>query len=177
MGDTLIGLASSGPHSNGYSLIRKILDTGDHPLDKPFTGATDNRPLGEALLTPTRIYVKPLQALMRSVTVRALAHITGGGILENVPRALPRGRVAVIDQRSWPRGELFDWLQVQGNIAETEMLRTLNCGIGMVIVVPDCDAGQAIERLNASGETAYRIGTIERAEHADSAPSVSIISR
>ncbi len=156
-GDVLIGLASSGAHSNGYSLIRKILATSGARLDQPFDGET----LGARLLAPTRIYVKPLLALMRQLPVHAAAHITGGGLPGNVPRVLPPGVRAVIDARSWKRPALFGWLQEQGNVAEAEMYRTFNCGIGMVLVVPAARAEEAVRTLREAGETATVIGHIE----------------
>ncbi len=161
-GDALIGLASSGPHSNGYSLVRKILAVSGAKLDQEL----DGRPLGEALLTPTRIYVKPLLALMQEVEVHALAHITGGGLTENLPRVLPDNSKAVIDAGSWQRPAVFQWLQQQGNVAESEMLRTFNCGVGMVVCVAQTDAQRTIELLNDQGETAWCLGRIEAAEGA-----------
>ncbi|MDI5985757.1 phosphoribosylformylglycinamidine cyclo-ligase [Halomonas sp. M4R5S39] len=157
-GDVLLGVASSGPHSNGYSLIRKILEVSGADLDT----AIDGQPLGDALLAPTRIYVKPLLSLIKEsgVAVHALSHITGGGLLENIPRVLPDGLAARIDVSSWPRPAVFDWLQRQGNVDEHEMHRVLNCGIGMVIVVPADKADQARAHLQAQGETVYRIGEI-----------------
>ncbi|WP_104203591.1 phosphoribosylformylglycinamidine cyclo-ligase [Billgrantia saliphila] len=157
-GDVLLGIASSGPHSNGYSLIRKILEVSEASLDV----AVDGKPLGDALLAPTRIYVKPLLSLIKEsgVAVHALSHITGGGLLENVPRVLPESLAARIDVSSWTRPAVFDWLQQQGNVAEHEMYRVLNCGIGMVVVVPARQADQARAHLQALGETAYRIGEI-----------------
>jgi phosphoribosylformylglycinamidine cyclo-ligase len=156
-GDTLLGLASSGPHSNGYSLVRKIVAHTQAKLDQPF----DERTLGEALLTPTRIYVKPLLKLLERVPVHALAHITGGGLPGNVPRVLPANTRAVIDARRWKRPAIFDWLQDGGNVAADEMYRTFNCGIGMVLAVNPKDADTAIRLLAESGETAFPIGTIE----------------
>ncbi len=158
-GDVLIGLASSGPHSNGYSLIRKVLEVSGARLDEAFDGRT----LGEVLLEPTRIYVKPLLNLMTEgeVEVRTLAHITGGGLPENLPRVLPDGTCAVIDSASWQRPAIFRWLQEQANIAESEMYRTFNCGIGMVICVPAAEAQRAIDRLRAEGEEAVAIGHVE----------------
>jgi len=158
-GDALIGIASSGPHSNGYSLVRKVLEHSGAALSDPFDGRT----LGEALLEPTRIYVKPLLNLFQHCSVHALAHITGGGLPENLPRVLPEGCCAVIDAKAWQRPAVFAWLQQQGNIANSEMYRTFNCGVGMVIVVPAEQAEQAIELLNQAGETAFTIGKIERA--------------
>ncbi|MGQ4877133.1 phosphoribosylformylglycinamidine cyclo-ligase [Billgrantia sp. LNSP4103-1] len=157
-GDVLLGIASSGAHSNGYSLIRKILDVSGASLDT----AIDGQPLGDALLAPTRIYVKPLLSLIKEsgVAVHALSHITGGGLLENIPRVLPEALAARIDVKSWARPALFDWLQEQGNVAEDEMYRVLNCGIGMVVVVPADQADRARAHLQAQGETAYRIGEI-----------------
>jgi len=167
-GDVLIGLASSGPHSNGYSLIRKVLEVSGAKLDQEL----DGRPLGEALLAPTRIYVKPLLELIQQVEVHALAHITGGGLLENLPRVLPEGSKAVVDTNSWQLPAVFQWLQKQGNVEESEMLRTFNCGIGMVVCVAEADAQRTIELLNAQGETAWRLGQIEAT---DGAPVVETI--
>ncbi|SEM92569.1 phosphoribosylformylglycinamidine cyclo-ligase [Halomonas caseinilytica] len=157
-GDVLLGMASSGPHSNGYSLIRKILELSEASLDT----AIDGRPLGDALMAPTRIYVKPLLSLLKEtdIPVHALSHITGGGLLENLPRVLPEGTAARIDAASWKRPAVFDWLQTQGNVDEHEMHRVLNCGIGMVLVVPADRADQARAHLQAQGETVYRIGDI-----------------
>ncbi|MCL7929088.1 phosphoribosylformylglycinamidine cyclo-ligase [Halomonas llamarensis] len=157
-GDVLLGLASSGPHSNGYSLIRKILEVNEAPLDT----AIDGKPLSEALMAPTRIYVKPLLSLMRETDtpVHALSHITGGGLLENLPRVLPEHLAAHIDIASWQRPEVFNWLKTQGNVDETEMHRVLNCGIGMVIVVPPAHADKARAHLQAQGETVYTLGNI-----------------
>ena len=155
-GDVLLGLASSGPHSNGYSLVRRIVEVSGTALDSPLDGRT----LGAALLEPTRIYVKALLALGRKVQIRALAHITGGGLLDNVPRVLPEGCEAVIDLAAWERPAVFRWLQDAGGVAETEMLRTFNCGIGMVICVAAEDAHRATVELAAHGETVHRIGWI-----------------
>ncbi|OLO03196.1 phosphoribosylformylglycinamidine cyclo-ligase [Salinicola socius] len=157
-GDVLLGLASSGPHSNGYSLIRKILEVGGGKLDQTLQG----KPLADLLMAPTRIYVKSLLSLIRSsgVDVHALSHITGGGLLENVPRVLPDHLAARIDVSRWQRPAVFDWLQQQGNVAEREMYRVLNCGIGMIIAVDPDQADQAVAHLEASGETVYRLGDI-----------------
>ncbi|KGE77120.1 phosphoribosylformylglycinamidine cyclo-ligase [Halomonas salina] len=157
-GDVLLGMASSGPHSNGYSLIRKILEVSGASLDT----AIDGKPLGDALLAPTRIYVKPLLSLIKEtdVPVHALSHITGGGLTENLPRVLPEGAAARVDVASWERPAVFDWLQQQGNVEENEMYRVLNCGIGMVIAVPADKADQARAHLQGLGETVYRIGEI-----------------
>ncbi|MEX2241386.1 MAG: phosphoribosylformylglycinamidine cyclo-ligase [Burkholderiales bacterium] len=157
-GDVLLGLASSGAHSNGYSLIRRILERG-----APDAAMTD------AIMQPTRIYVKPILKLLRSVSVKGLAHITGGGLVGNVPRVLPRRTRAVIDAHAWPRPALFDWLQRKGAVAEAEMHRVFNCGIGMVAVVAAGDAQRAASRLRALGETVYEIGVIEKATGAPEA--------
>ena len=158
-GDVLLGLASSGPHSNGYSLIRKIIERSEAPLDTQIDGAA----LGDALMAPTRIYVKALLSLLRDsgLSVHALSHITGGGLLENIPRVLPDSLAARIDTQAWTRPAVFDWLQTQGNVADTEMYRVLNCGIGMVVVVPENEASNAMAHLEAQGETVYRLGQIE----------------
>ena len=152
-GDQLIGIASSGPHSNGYSLIRKVLDIEPD-------AAIDGRPARDALLEPTRIYVRPILELMQSVTVKGLSHITGGGISENVPRILPDALHAEIDTSSWERGPLFDWLAATGNIAEDEMRRTFNCGVGMIVAVAAADLDTALGTLAELGETAWHIGSI-----------------
>jgi phosphoribosylformylglycinamidine cyclo-ligase len=157
VGDVLLGLASSGPHSNGYSLIRKVIEVSGADLNQPMGDAT----LGEALLAPTRIYVKQLLALFKEVDVHALAHNTGGGLTENVPRVLPENTAAAIDPDSWRRPPVFDWLQAQGNIDAKEMLRTFNCGIGMVVCVAEADVEKATAVLEAQGETVYRLGRIE----------------
>jgi phosphoribosylformylglycinamidine cyclo-ligase len=156
-GDRIIGLASSGPHSNGFSLIRKIVTDSGADMNQAFDSTT----LGLRLLTPTRIYVKSLLQLIESNSVNAIAHITGGGIPENLVRVLHEGIDARVNTSSWQRPAIFDWLQTQGNVAESEMLRTFNCGIGMMVVVPEDQAAAAIESLNAAGETAMEIGVIE----------------
>ena len=164
-GDVILGLASSGAHSNGYSLIRSILRRSRRSLDADFHG----RPLGEVLLEPTRIYVKPILLLRRRVQVNALAHITGGGLLENLPRVLPPNVKAVICQGAWPLPPLFQWLKRAGNVADGEMRRVFNCGIGMALVVPEAAAESAMKYLNRHGETPYRIGRIERRRSRDPA--------
>ncbi|MFO1351330.1 MAG: phosphoribosylformylglycinamidine cyclo-ligase [Gammaproteobacteria bacterium] len=156
-GDALIGIASSGPHANGYSLIRKILGASGATLEQSLAQTT----LGDALLAPTRIYAKPLLRLMDAVEVRALAHITGGGLTENLPRVLPKGVEAIIDLNSWRRPAIFDWLQSQGGVADEEMLRTFNCGVGMIACTPAAQTEAAIAHLQTSGERAWRIGHIE----------------
>lgn len=156
-GDQLIGLAASGPHSNGYSLIRKILERSGQSLSDSF----DNSTLGEKLLAPTRIYVKSLLQLNEKINIHALSHITGGGLLENIPRVLPEDVKAVINANSWQRPAVFDWLQEQGNVEDTEMYRTFNNGIGMVVVVAAAEAEAALELLKQAGEDACLIGQIE----------------
>ncbi|RMG31426.1 MAG: phosphoribosylformylglycinamidine cyclo-ligase [Gammaproteobacteria bacterium] len=159
-GDALLALASSGPHSNGYSLIRHILRMRRVDLDRPFAGRT----LGEVLLEPTRIYVRALRALYEAVDVHAVAHITGGGLTENLPRVLPDGTQASIHQQSWTWPEIFEWLQAEGNIETGEMLRTFNCGVGMVVAVDESQAEAALQRLAELGERAWRIGRVVEAE-------------
>ena len=158
-GQTIIGLTSSGPHSNGYSLVRKIIEHVNADLSKDFDGRT----LGKALMAPTQIYVKPLLSLFESVTVHALAHITGGGLLENIPRVLPENTQASIDKSSWQLPEIFKWLQQSGNVAEEEMYRTFNCGIGMVVVVDESDSDNVINHFNSEPFNAMVIGKIESA--------------
>jgi phosphoribosylformylglycinamidine cyclo-ligase len=166
-GDALIGLASSGPHSNGYSLIRKIVEVSGVDL----AAELDGEVIGDALLAPTRIYVKSLLALQEQVEIHALAHITGGGLPENLPRVLPENTKAVVNTASWKRPAVFDWLQQHGNVAESEMLRTFNCGVGMVVCVAEEQAEQALALLTAAGETAWRLGRIETT---DGAPVVEL---
>ncbi len=160
-GDAVIGLASSGPHSNGFSLVRKIIAVSSADLFEPFE---EGRTLGQALLEPTRIYVKPVLGLFESATVKGLAHITGGGLLENVPRVLPDNACARLERARWPRPAIFDWLQRQGRVDDEEMARTFNCGIGMVVIVPRGEAAAVIAALGASGVPAYEIGTIAMRE-------------
>jgi len=167
IGDVLLGLASSGPHSNGYSLIRKVIEVADADLTSPLGEST----LGEALLAPTRLYVKSLLALLKEVEVHALAHITGGGLTENLPRVMPQNSKAVIDRSAWALPEVFQWLQENGRIAESEMLRTFNCGIGMVVCVPADLADKATGVLQAQGETVFRLGQIESSDKQE--PEVS----
>lgn len=155
-GDALIGLASSGPHSNGYSLIRKLIEVGNADLAADFHGKT----LGEVLLEPTRIYVKPVLKLMQHVRIHAIAHITGGGLSDNLPRVMPEGCAAQVDLSCWQRPPIFDWLQEQGHITGAEMLRTFNCGIGMVLCVSAEDREQALTELDSSGEKAFPIGEV-----------------
>jgi phosphoribosylformylglycinamidine cyclo-ligase len=157
-GDAVVGLASSGPHSNGYSLIRKLIGIAGANIDT----LLDGKPLFDRLLAPTRIYVKSLLALIREVPVRGLAHITGGGITDNIPRVLSDGLEVVLERRSWHRDPVFDWLQRTGQMELTEMYRTFNCGIGMVAIVPGADAQTAVKFLNARGETACVIGEVRQ---------------
>ena len=159
-GDVLLALPSSGPHSNGYSLIRKIIEVAGADIQNV---QLDGQPLTDLLMAPTRIYVKPLLQLIRETgAVKAMAHITGGGLLENIPRVLPEGASASIDLASWQRPAVFDWLQEQGNVDETEMHRVLNCGVGMVICVAADQAARAIEVLQQAGEQPWVIGSIEQ---------------
>ena len=156
VGDIVLGLASSGAHSNGYSLVRKIVETSGVDLSSDFNGGT----LGEALLVPTRIYVRPVLAAIRAVPIKGLAHITGGGLVENVPRVLPSNVKAVLTKNTWPRPQLFEWLQRNGNVAEAEMHRVFNCGIGMVAIVAGEDAGRAKKVFEREGESVFEIGEI-----------------
>ncbi len=155
-GDVLLGLASSGPHSNGYSLIRKVIEVTKADLGRDFHG----RSLGDTLLEPTRIYVKSLLALIAELPVSALAHITGGGIVENLPRVLPDTAKAIIHINAWTRPPVFDWLQDSGAIAAAEMYRTFNCGIGMIVCVRPEHADKAMQILRQHGETVWRIGEV-----------------
>ncbi len=155
-GDTLIALASSGPHSNGYSLIRKVLERNDSDLSMPVGG----RSLGDRLIEPTRIYVRSLLALREEVEVRGIAHITGGGLTENLPRILPEGLRAEVDRQTWDIPPLFSWLQETGAIEPAEMLRTFNCGVGMVLVVAADQASKTIGLLEDLGEKAWPLGRL-----------------
>ena len=157
VGDQLIGLASSGAHSNGYSLIRKIIEHSGAALTDPFLSTT----LGDQLLQPTRIYVKSVLAAAEVCRLNAVAHITGGGLTENVPRVLPEGSCARIDLSSWKLPPLFDWLQTKGQIEPEEMLRTFNCGVGMVIAVPEQSLNTCLEALRENGEAAWHIGSVD----------------
>lgn len=166
-GDILLGLASSGPHSNGYSLIRKIIELSGANLKDPFGSST----LGETLLVPTRIYVQSILALLKSQTgnnksqaVHAISHITGGGLLENLPRVIPNNLQATLDSASWQQPEIFTWLAEQGNVESQEMYRTFNCGIGLVVIVAAEQADACKRHLESTGETVYRLGEIESAK-------------
>ncbi|WP_339650939.1 phosphoribosylformylglycinamidine cyclo-ligase [Halopseudomonas pelagia] len=157
-GDVLLALPSSGPHSNGYSLVRKIIEVSGMDIN---TTMLDGKPLSELLMAPTRIYVKALLQLIKETgAVKAMAHITGGGLLENIPRVLPANACAHVDLNSWQRPAVFDWLQEQGNVDETEMHRVLNCGVGMVICVAEDQAANAISVLEQAGESPWIIGHI-----------------
>ena len=165
-GDVLLGLASSGVHSNGYSLVRKIIADGEFSLSQPapflhHSPLTPHHSLGEALLTPTRIYVKPVLAAIRTGGVHALAHITGGGLTENLPRVLPGTLAAHIDLAAWEMPGVFSWLAERGRIERAIMLRTFNCGIGMVLVVAPDRADALSQLLTQQGETVHRIGTLK----------------
>ncbi|MBI3045655.1 MAG: phosphoribosylformylglycinamidine cyclo-ligase [Betaproteobacteria bacterium] len=168
-GDAVLGLASSGAHSNGYSLIRKIIAVKSVDLAAKLRG----RPLIDTILEPTRIYVKPVLKLVGSVRVKGLAHITGGGLVDNVPRVLPDRLAARIERAAWPLPPLFQWLKEQGNVADDELFRVFNCGVGMVVIVAEADADAAVRTLKAAGETAWRIGRIERRRR--NAPQVAIV--
>ena len=151
-GDKLIAIASSGPHSNGYSLIRKILEASNSSLD--------NKELGQALLEPTKIYVKSLLELLKTVPVHALAHITGGGLTENLPRVLPEGLDASVDLNTWEFPEIFKWLQENGNVSQADMLTTFNCGIGMIVCVDAEDEVETMAILSQQGESVFAVGEI-----------------
>ncbi|HTF83600.1 MAG TPA: phosphoribosylformylglycinamidine cyclo-ligase [Cellvibrio sp.] len=159
-GDVLIALTSSGPHSNGYSLVRKIIDVSNADLQQDCGG----KPLSDALMAPTRIYVKSVLTLIKESQVNALAHITGGGLTENIPRVLPDDCKAVIDTKSWELPAVFQWLQRSGNVAMREMYRTFNCGVGMVIAVPADEKDNALKVLAAAGETPFVVGHIAKAQ-------------
>lgn len=157
-GDVILGLASSGVHSNGYSLVRKIIARTQPDLNAEFDGG---KTLAHCLMAPTRIYVKPLLALIQTMPVKGMAHITGGGLLENVPRVLPDSVIALINGQSWRTPKIFDWLRENGNVEQQEMYRTFNCGIGMVVIVSKRDADAALAQLQAAGEEAWVIGSVQ----------------
>lgn len=160
-GDVLLGLASNGAHANGYSLIRKIIERDNPDLDQPFD---QNKTLRQAIIAPTRLYVKPILSLLEKSTIKGMAHITGGGLSENIPRILPKNVLAEIQAASWTMPPLFQWLQRKGNITNEEMYRTFNCGIGFVLVLSAEDAKQARNHLQAAGETVYQLGVIRPRE-------------
>ena len=168
-GDVILGLASNGVHSNGFSLVRKVLEVSKADLNMNMGGVT----LQKAISAPTRIYVKPILATLEQINIKGMAHITGGGLTENVPRVLPEGLQAVIHSNSWTRSPLFQWLQQAGNISDDEMHRVFNCGIGMVVIVSANDADKAREILSAQGETVFTLGEI-RALPVGEAPTVVI---
>ena len=168
-GDSIIGISSSGLHSNGYSLVRKVINDTNADV----TAVTDRGDkISELLMQPTRIYVKSVRQLLKEVTVNSLAHITGGGLTENIPRSIPDNCTACLSTKQWTRPVIFDWLQKLGNITEEEMLRTFNCGIGMVAIVPASDEAQAIQCLQANGEQAVKIGQIEQNTSQDTQATV-----
>lgn len=162
--DVLIGIASSGPHANGYSLIRKIIEVNQVDLNTPFGNTT----IGDTLLAPTKIYVQALLELLKHQPVNGMAHITGGGILENLPRVLPNNILAIIDNQSWQWPEIFHWIQKQGNIETQEMYRTFNCGVGMIICVPPHAVDKSLALLKSHGEKAWVIGHTEKREDKES---------
>jgi phosphoribosylformylglycinamidine cyclo-ligase len=165
-GDVVLGIASSGLHSNGYSLVRKVMADAGLKLAAVAPFATDTRSLGEALLTPTRIYVKSALAAARAGKVKAFAHITGGGLIENIPRVLPAGTLAALDANAWELPPIFRWLAEAGRIPADEMVRTFNCGIGMVAAAAAEDAAGVRSLLERAGERVFEIGRIERSEGA-----------
>jgi phosphoribosylformylglycinamidine cyclo-ligase len=168
-GDAVLGMASSGAHSNGYSLIRRIIGTRRDDLAADFGGRT----LGQALLEPTRIYVKSVLQLIEKIPVKGLAHITGGGLVENVPRILSEGLAARLERASWPQPPLYAWLQRQGKVDDDEMLRVFNCGIGMVAIVAEQHADAAARLLRAAGETVWRIGSVQTRAAAEAQTTVA----
>jgi phosphoribosylformylglycinamidine cyclo-ligase len=157
-GDAVLGLPSSGPHSNGFSLIRRILQLGAADLQTRI----EDIPLIDQLMAPTCIYVKPLLALLREVPVHGLAHITGGGLVENIPRVLPEGLEAVLERAAWPRPPVFEWLRSQGNVPDAEMHRVFNCGVGMTVQLAAHDVARALAVLRAAGQEALVIGEVRR---------------
>lgn len=161
-GDAMIAIASSGPHSNGYSLVRKIIEVSKADISATF--GTEGKTLGDALLAPTRIYVKAIHELLTTYDIHAMAHITGGGLLENIPRVLPDNTQAVIDNGCLQLPEIFQWLQENGNVETEEMYRTFNCGIGMVLIVSEDEADAIVTSLNKSNEKAWRLGAIASGE-------------
>ncbi len=158
-GDALIALASSGPHSNGYSLIRKVIEVSGADLNDKL----DGKPLADWLMTPTRIYVKPILDLLKNCQINAISHITGGGFWENIPRVLPENTKAVINAKSWQWPAVFHWLQEKGNITQHEMYRTFNCGVGLILALPRNEVDKALTLLEKAGETAWLLGQIETA--------------
>lgn len=163
-GDALIALASSGAHSNGYSLVRKIIEVSGV---NPATEQLDGKPLADHLLAPTKIYVKSVLDLIAKIDVHAIAHITGGGFWENIPRVLPDNTQAIIDESSWQWPAIFNWLQQAGNVSRHEMYRTFNCGVGLIIALPKQSVDQAIQLLNQYGEKAWLLGEIKTSSSAE----------
>jgi phosphoribosylformylglycinamidine cyclo-ligase len=159
-GDVVLGLPSSGPHSNGFSLIRKVLQLAQADLQTSVAGI----PLIDRLMAPTRIYVKPLLELMTQVSVHGVAHITGGGLVDNIPRVIPAGLEVILDRQAWPRPPIFEWLQEHGNVSDAEMFRVFNCGIGMTVQVAAADAIRAVAMLRAAGQEACVIGAVRSGE-------------
>lgn len=172
-GDVVLGLASSGAHSNGYSLIRKLIERSGVDMDSDADGFFAGRAIRDVVMAPTRIYVKSLLKLMQALPVKGMAHITGGGLTENIPRVLPEGLTAALDKTSWQLPRLFQWLQMQGNITDDEMYRTFNCGIGMVVIVSAENADVATKLLQAEGEQVWTIGRVRRQE-AGEAPTIVV---
>ena len=173
-GDVVLGLASSGAHSNGYSLVRRVIERAWGSIDAPqMQEDFHGRRFADAVLAPTRIYVRPMLQLMSSVPVKGVAHITGGGLVENVPRVLPSSLQAVLQRDAWPMPPLFAWLQRHGGIADAEMHRVFNCGIGLVVIVAAADAMAAETMLRAAGETVTRIGAI--VERPEGAPATVVV--
>lgn len=161
-GDVVVGVASSGPHSNGFSLIRKIVTHAEAHLNDPFPGGEyAGKTLADVLMEPTRIYIKPILALMQQVTVKGMAHITGGGLVDNIPRVLPDGVAATLHRDAWPMPPVFKWLQKAGNVADDEMHRVFNCGIGLTLIVSITEEAATLAFLKAQGLDAWRIGVIE----------------
>jgi phosphoribosylformylglycinamidine cyclo-ligase len=168
-GDVVLAIASSGAHSNGYSLVRKIIErAGAKPTDD-----LGGRPLGDVVMEPTQIYVKPLLKLIHEINVKGMAHITGGGLVDNVPRVLPENTQAVLHRDSWQMPELFRWLQMKGGVADAEMVRVFNCGIGMVVIVSTAQADAAIQSLKAEGLHAWTVGEV--VERPTGAPQTIVI--
>jgi phosphoribosylformylglycinamidine cyclo-ligase len=168
-GDVVLAIASSGAHSNGYSLVRKIIErAGAKPTDD-----LGGRPLGDVVMAPTQIYVKPLLKLISEMNVKGMAHITGGGLVDNVPRVLPENTQAVLHRDSWQMPELFRWLQMKGGVADAEMVRVFNCGIGMVVIVSADQADAAIQSLKAEGLHAWMVGEV--VERPTGAPQTIVI--
>lgn len=163
-GDAIIALASSGPHSNGYSLVRKIIEVSNA---NPATEKLEGKSLADHLLAPTKIYVKSILNLITQIDVHAIAHITGGGFWENIPRVLPDNTQAIIDEKSWQWPAVFNWLQQAGNVDKHEMYRTFNCGVGLIIALPKSDVTKAIQLLNENGEKAWLLGEIKSSSSAD----------